>query len=82
MKSLLITSMVDGDQVFNFVYPICITEETGFVFSHGHFYFVDMRESEKEDGDKDKHRITDEEADKLAQSLLKRRGGSSRILPS
>jgi len=82
MKSLLITSMVDGDRVFKFIDPICITEETGFIFSRGRFYFVDMREFEKEDGNKGKHRISDEEVDKLAQSLLKRRGGSSRILPS
>ena len=81
MKSLLITAMVDGDQMFKFTYPICIPEETGFVFSRGRIYSVDMREYEKEDGDKGKHRISDEEADKLAQSLLKRRGGSSRILP-
>lgn len=82
MKTLLITSMVDGDQVFNFVYPICITEETALVFSQDRLYFVDMRESEKEDGDKDKHRITDEEADKIAQSFLKRRARGDHLLPS
>jgi len=77
MRALLVTSIVEDDKEFRFNSPIAILEETGLMFSKGCIFFVDAGKTEQE-----KHGISDEEADKLAQSLLKRRDGSSRILPS